>query len=144
MAYCTKSDILDQLDESILIQLTDDEGTGEVNDNRVDKAISAADAKVDAYCQKLYAIPLSPVPDSIRDISVDIAIYKLYSRRDDTMPETRRDNYKNAIRFLEKVSEGKVELGASSLEAAGEGEYSGGSMVSARDKVFGTDTMDKY
>ena len=54
------------------------------------------------------------------------------------------DNYKDAIRFLEKVSEGKVELGATSLETPAEGEYSGGSVVSTRDKVFGPDTLDKY
>ena len=145
MAYSTKSDILDQLDEDSLIQLTDDEGTGAVDDDKVDKAISGADAKIDSYCQSRYAIPLSPVPATILDISVDIAIYKLYSRRADTIPEIRRDNYKDAIRFLEKVAEGKIDLGVQPPpEAPGEGDCTGGGLVGAREKVFGPDTMDKY
>jgi len=117
MAYSTKSDILEQLDEEILIQLTDDAETGSVDDDKVTRAIADADATVDAYCQGRYTIPLSPVPGKIRQISVDIAIYNLFSRRDDTAPETRNDRYKAAIRFLEKVSEGKIELGATTPAA---------------------------
>ena len=144
MAYSTKSDILDQLDEVSLIQLTDDVGTGAVDDEKVEKAISAADAKINAYCQNRYSIPLTPVTGVIVDMSVDIAIYRLYSRRADTIPEIRKDNYKDAIRFLERVSDGKVELGSNAVEPAGEGEYSGESLISTKDKEFGTETMDKY
>ncbi len=78
----------------------------------VTRATADADATIDAYCQGRYTVPLSPVPPKIRQVSVDIAIYNLYSRRDDTAPEIRKDRYKEAIRFLEKVAEGKIELGA--------------------------------
>jgi len=116
MAYCaqdeTHNDILDQIDEAILIQLTDDTGAGAVDEDKVTKAIEDADATIDAYCQGRYTIPLSPVPDKIRQVSVDIAIYNLFSRRGDAAPETRKDRHKEAIRFLEKVGEGKIRLGA--------------------------------
>jgi phage gp36-like protein len=112
MAYSTKTDILEQLDEAILVQLTDDESTGLVNDDRVTRAIASADAAIDSYCQGRFTVPLSPIPDKIRDVSVDLAIYNLYSRREDTTPETRKDRYKEGIRFLEKVAEGKINLGA--------------------------------
>ena len=112
MSYSVQTDILEQLDEATLIQLTDDDGAGEIDDDKVTRAVADADATIDSYCQGRYTIPLSPVPDKIRQVSVDIAIYNLYSRRDDTAPEIRKDRYKEAVRFLEKVSDGKIDLGA--------------------------------
>jgi len=143
MTYSSKSDIQQQLDESVLIQLTDPDGAA-VDEDVVARAIEDADATINVYCQELYLIPLSPVPNKMRQVGVDIAIYKLYSRRDDTMPEPRRDNYKDAIKFLGKVSEGKIKLKCQAAKEAGGGEYSGGVIVSSRKKVFDTDTMDKY
>jgi phage gp36-like protein len=112
MTYSIQSDIVDQLDEDSLIQLTDDEDAGEVNEGRVAKAIADADATINAYCQGIYMIPLDPVPDKIRQISVDIAIYNLFSRRGDTAPDIRIERHKEAIRFLEKVADGRISLGA--------------------------------
>jgi phage gp36-like protein len=111
MSYSAKADILEQLDESVLIQLTDPDGAA-VDDDVVTRAIEDADATIDAYCQGRYTIPLSPVPDKIRHLSVDIAIYNLFSRRGDAAPEVRKDRQKEAIRFLEKVSTGTIRLGA--------------------------------
>lgn len=116
MAYSTQSDILDQIDERELIQVTDPEGEA-VNDDIVTRAIEDADATISAYCQGRYTVPLDPVPGKIRQVSVDIAIYNLYSRRGDTAPEIRQERHKEAIRFLEKVSEGKITLGASTPPA---------------------------
>jgi len=112
MVYSAQSDILEQLDEETLIQLTDDYGTGLVDSDKVTRAIADADATIDAYCQGRYTVPLDPVPNKIRQVSVDLAIYNLYSRRDDTAPETRKDRNKEAIRFLEKVADGKIDLGS--------------------------------
>ncbi len=113
MSYSLQADILDQLDEVVLIELTDDAGAGVVDTDKVARAIEDADATIDAYCQERYTIPLSPVPDKIRSVSVDIAIYNLYSRRDDTVPDVRKDRHKENIRFLEMVAAGKIKLGAS-------------------------------
>lgn len=112
MPYSVQADILNQLDEETLIQLTDDPGDGEVDDDVVTRAIADADATVDSYCQGRYVLPLSPVPAKVRQVSVDIALYNLYSRRGDTAPDIRKDRHKEAIRWLEKVAEGKVKLGA--------------------------------
>jgi len=140
MAYCTQNDILHQLDEDSLIQLTDDEGTGAVDQDVLNRAIADADATIDAYCQGRYSIPLSSVPGMIRQISVDIAIYNLYSRRGDVIPDIRRDRYNNAIRFLEKVAEGKIQLGASSPAPESTGnsvEIEQNERIFTRDKLGG-------
>lgn len=112
MAYSIQEDIVDQLDESSLIQLTDDEGTGSVVESRVTKAITDADATIDFHCQARYSVPLAPVPDKIRQISVDIAIYNLFSRRGDTAPETRVDRYNQALKDLRDIRDGKTLLGS--------------------------------
>ena len=111
MGYCTKSDILEQLDEDVLIQLTDDVDAGIVNDDAVTRAIADADSEIDSYCGAHYEVPFETVPSMVRKLSVDIAIYNLYARRKGA-PEDRKQRYDSAIRFLRDVSSGKASLGA--------------------------------
>lgn len=142
MAYSDQDDILEQLEEAVLIGLTDDANTKKIDDAKVTRAIVDADATIDSYCQGRYTIPLSPAPDKIRQVSVDIAIYNLYSRRDDTCPEMRKDRYKDAIRFLEKVAEGKkIALGASTPAAVNTGNSVD---IDYNDRIFTRDKMSGF
>ena len=141
MAYCTQDDILQQLDENVLVQLTDDQGLGSVNSAVVTRAIMDADAAIDAYCQGHYNVPLDPVPEMIRKLSVDISIYNLYSRRADSVPENRLERYKNAIRFLEKVAAGQITLGASTPAP----ESTGNSVdIDQNDRIFTRDKLGGF
>lgn len=141
MAYCTQDDIVQQLDEDTLIQLTDDEGAGSVDTAVVNRAIADAGATIDAYCQGRYSVPLDPVPDMIRQLSVDIAIYNLYSRRADAVPDNRLERYKNAIRFLEKVASGQILLGAATPAP----ETTGSSVdIDQADRIFTRDKMGGF
>lgn len=110
MAYATKSDILEHLSESELIQLTDDDDEGVVDDARVTRAIEDADSEINGYCGKRYALPFDPVPGLVRKFSVDIAIYNLYFRRSGP-PEKIATRYKDAIAFLRNVAKGLASLG---------------------------------
>lgn len=112
MAYSTQADVLLQIDEIRLVQLTDDEGSGAINPDRVTRAIADADEEIDGYLGSRHTVPISPVPGILRKFSVDIAIYNLY-RRVDNMTDQRAEAYRNAIRFLEQVANGKISLGAS-------------------------------
>jgi phage gp36-like protein len=117
VAYSTLDDIRAQIDESKLIQLTDDEGSGTVAEHRVTGAIEDADQEIDGYIGAGRQVPLSPVPPVIRKLSTDIAVYNLYSRRD-TVPEGRLERYRAAVRFLEQVAAGKISLGANDPEGS--------------------------
>ncbi|MEW6670224.1 MAG: DUF1320 domain-containing protein [Thermodesulfobacteriota bacterium] len=143
MSYCTQDDILEQIDETALIELTDDDGVGAVDAARVTRAIADADADIDAYCQAHYSVPLSPVPPKVRKLAVDIAIYHLYSRRGDAAPDIRKDRYRDAVRFLEKVAAGDIALGvASPAPESGGAEFISpvaGSPPATR--IFTRDTM---
>ncbi len=115
MAYSTIDDVRNQLEEARLIQLTDDEGTGEFVEARVTQAICDADDEIDSYLGLRMRVPLVPAPDSVRRFSVDIAVYNLYSRRE-VVPENRAERYRNCVRFLESAASGKISLGHSDPE----------------------------
>ena len=108
--YSTKADTLKQISEAELIQLTDDAGTGVINDEIEAKAGIDADEEIDSYLRKRYNLPLDPIPSRCNKLSVDIKIYNLYGRRQRT-PEDVRIRYKDAIAFLRDVAEGKASLG---------------------------------
>jgi phage gp36-like protein len=149
MAYCAQSDLLNQLDEDILIQLTDDADAGAIDADIVTRAIADADAEIDSYCGARYEVPFASVPVMVRKISVDIAIYNLYVRRKG-VPEDRENRYKDAIRFLRDVSAGKATLGA---DAPAEDDDSGPEATTVKsDRVFtrgrssdsSSGTLDNY
>ena len=144
MAYCTIDDIKKMIDEERLIRLTDDEGLGSINADRLQEAIDTAAVEIDSYIGGRVALPIvSNVPPTLNKLNVDIAIYNVYSRIAEKTPEVRADRYKNAIRFLEKFSEVKTSLGLQPPpDPPDEGEA--GSRVSARDKMFDETTMNKF
>ena len=111
MAYCTQADLLEQISQDKLIQLTDDDDAGIVDSDMVTRAIADADAEIDSYCGTKYDIPFSPVPVMIRKVSVDIAIYNLYARRQGA-PEDRKERYDDAISFLKDIAKGIASLGS--------------------------------
>lgn len=110
MAYNDKDDILGEIAEEVLVQLTDDQYLGVVNDDLVAKAIARADGEVDGYCGKRYVVPFEPVPPFIKALALDITVYNLFSRREN-VPENRVTRYKNAVKNLEGLAKGLVTLG---------------------------------
>ena len=141
MAYSTLTDVKKLIPEDTLIQLTDDEGAGVINEARVTEAIAQADSEIDSYLGIRYSVPLSPVPDVVKKLSVDMAIYNLYSRRVEEIPATRADRYKNSIRLLEGISKGTVSIGEKiEPEEAVSGDQPQVS-TSESDRIF---TRDKF
>ena len=146
MAYCTQSDIEKLLPKNQLIRLTDDEGINKVNAARIAEVIDSAAEEIDAYIGGQTKLPITgTVPPILGKFNADIAIYNLYSRLTESIPETRGERYKNAIKTLEKIAEGKISIGIQPPpDPPEENEYSGASVSSARDKMFDSTTMDKY
>ena len=107
MAYSTQADLLNQIPEEYLIEVTDDAETGAVVAAVVTRAIEDADDEIDLYCRKYYTVPFTTVAAIIRKFSVDIAIYNLYSRRR-SVPEDRVTRYADAITKLEKIAAGEL------------------------------------
>lgn len=141
MSYCAQADILEQISDGTLIELTDDGGSGEIDSSVVTRAIADADAEIDGYCGTRYSLPFSPVPGMIRKISVDLAIYHLYSRRDDSIPEMRQKRYDNAVRLLRDVSKGTITLGADAPAQTNTGHTAD---IDYNDRIFTRDKMTGF
>ena len=142
MAYSSLADVQEQLSEAELVGLTDDEGIGAVDTAAVIRSIEDADQEIDGYIGARARVPLDPVPGIIRKISVDIALYNLYSRRRDTCPETRAERYKNALKFLTMAADGKVSLGQTDPD--GNPPEKGGIAVKAADQVMTVETLGRF
>lgn len=140
--YSTLTDLKKLIPETVIIQLTDDEDTGSVNQARVDEAIAQADAEIDSYCGGRYTVPFTTVPDIARKISVDIAIYNLYSRKVEEIPETRSERYKNAIRQLGDIASGKITIGEAEADVPEVGGVQ--TNTTAGDRIFTKDTLSNF
>lgn len=113
MPYTTLDNIVNQISEARVIELTDDFQSEAVDGDRVDEAIANADAVIDGYCAARYVVPFNPVPPIIAKCALDMAIYNLYARRVETMPDVRDKNNTNAIKLLTQISKGEVLLNGS-------------------------------
>jgi phage gp36-like protein len=119
MAYCSLTDLLNMISQEELAQLTSD--AGEVPDSLVAaEAIAWADSEIDASAGRRYPVPLNPVPEVIRGVAVDLALYHLYSRRS-VIPPVRRRRYEEARAFLHRVAAGEAWLAGGDGSATGSG-----------------------
>lgn len=139
--YCTLDDLKARVPEAVLIGLTDDEGAGTVHAGRVQEAIDAAGALVDSYAQARYPVPFNPVPRIIKDLAVDIAAYKLFARRgydEESADRSVVQAYKDAVRFLEMLARGLVQIGATAPAPAAPTD------VQAKPRTFSRESMEGF
>lgn len=139
--YCTLADIKKTIPEAALVQLTDDDSLGVVDEAKVDEAISSAGGEIDGYLAGRYQVPIDPVPALVAKCAVDIATYNLYSRVVESVPETRKDRYKNAVRILENIAAGKLTLGETPAPAA---TPASSVRASAPARIFSDDKLNGY
>lgn len=117
MAYSQLADIQENIPEDILVQLTDDDATGSIDEAKVAAAIARADSEIDAWCGGRYSVPFDTVPAIIGELSADLATYYLYGRRQEIIPEARTDRYEANQALLKAISAGRVTLpGAASAK----------------------------
>jgi len=166
MAYCTITDIRAIVNEDVLIQLTVDTSAaitwamvvlavagGALGDLEEEEAAAAteaaaslrdaidnADSMIDGYAASRYLTPFNPVPRLIHIISIDIAIYNLYSRREN-VPEIREKRYKDAVKLLDRLADGKLTIGEVDKPVV---DSSAVIKSITRPKLFGKDTLDNY
>ncbi|MCK9622001.1 MAG: DUF1320 domain-containing protein [Methylobacter sp.] len=106
MAYCTKQNLIDRFGEAELIQLTDENNLGVINDTVLTQAITDADADINSYLTA-YPLPLVTIPANLVRIACDIARYYLFDDQVVSQVETR---YNNAIKYLQMVAKGQITI----------------------------------
>jgi phage gp36-like protein len=108
MPYCTQNDLETLISVVELAELTNESGIIP-NSTIITEIINRVDNEIDSYISVRYKIPFDSTPDIIKKLSIDMTIYYLYTRRS-TVPLIRRTNYEDAIRFLQNVAIGKIQI----------------------------------
>jgi phage gp36-like protein len=141
-AYCQIEGLYNQISESDLVALSDDDDTGNINQSVIAQAIADADAEINAYLYGKYTIPLDPVPAIITKISVDLTIYRLSGRRGLPIADDRKAHYEESIRLLRDIQKGIATIGA---DLPSQSTDSGPvSTTSADNRIFKMSTMTNY
>ncbi len=127
MSYSTRAEVREMIKDDALNAIIGDTFIEDPAEREelvapiIDGAIGDADAEIDGYLAKRYAVPLAPAPKVINKFSKDIAIYNLFSRigiDESTDQKTYLNRYNSAIAFLKLVAEGKVSIGGESEDPA--------------------------
>ena len=134
--YSDLAALKERMPEQTIIDLTDDSGAGVVDQDVVDRAITDADTEIDSYLAGRYSVPVSPVPDLLKRLSLDLAIEILYGRRPDyDATEAVVRAAKNARALLVNISSRKAELpGVSEAETVT--SSSSGAVFVSGDRLF--------
>ncbi len=114
--YATLQDLIDRYGHDELVQLTDrgDTPAGGVDATVAERALDDARQMVDGCVAGRYQVPLSPVPALIRRITCDLARFYLHA---DEPTETVRDAYKEAVRLLDRIAGGAMQLQSAGVAA---------------------------
>lgn len=140
--YITLQDLSDELGEDILVQLTDDSGTGEINEAVVNKAIAAAEGTFEAYVRTRYSLPV-PATQMVKTRCVNLAVYELYRKRasfDDGVFKVKKTAYDETISLLRDIQCGKAALDVPAAEETIENPATGDKVLTNAAKSKFSDT----
>jgi len=106
--YCQKADLEKALRDGVLADWTGG------NDLKVNAAIASAASEINGYLLSGgYTVPLSVIPDNVRDYAVSVSLYNLAVVRGITEEASDKElieKKKAAIRFFEGVATGKFRI----------------------------------
>jgi len=111
MAYCNQDDILAEISMQDLIPFLDDDDSGVLNTQLLNKIIDRESAKIDGRISNIYTVPLVPTPPACRDACTIFTCEALYRRR--LTPDEKNPFHMEAEELRERfklIGNGKLEL----------------------------------
>lgn len=143
MAYCTLEDLGKLLPMNMLINLSNDtSGVVVANQENIDESIDQADREIDAYLHLAgYAVPLSPVPPLVTNLSSKMAIWNLHHRKYFDSEIWSRA-YEQCQKLLQRIAEGKLTLGQEDVDEVQ--PMPGAVATRTRARKFSEATMETY
>jgi phage gp36-like protein len=141
MTYALASDLVDRYGTPMLVDLTDraDPPAGTIDDAVVARALADTDASIDGYLLGRYVLPLTAVPDLLRDLAISIAVYKLHR---DTVSTKIGTDYANALKTLALISSGTIRLNVAGIEPVASSAT--GVRTTDRDKPLTADSLKGF
>ena len=139
MAYATVEDMVARFSELEVIQLTDRNQDGLIDEDVAAVALADATAEIDAYLGR-FNRPFTDVPPILKRLCCDIARYRLTAANGVLITDEIRNRYKiDVLDLLRAMAKGEVQLGVDdSGEEVAAGE-DGIVFVNGKNKVFGRD-----
>ena len=146
MAYLTPAELETRFGAGDLLAWTDDDASGALDAAVVAAALAAADAIIDAAASQRYVTPLTLGSDTtarvVRDVAGALAGYRLAARRPRDVPATLRLDYTDALKWLERLRDGKVTLAGEAVVSAA--PPSGGIVVGGGSTLVDRDSLDGF
>ncbi|WP_308073580.1 gp436 family protein [Neisseria polysaccharea] len=139
MAYATVEDMVARFSELEVIQLTDRNQDGLIDEDVAAVALADATAEIDAYLGR-FKRPFTDVPPILKRLCCDIARYRLTAANGVLITDEIRNRYKiDVLDLLRAMAKGEVQLGVDdSGEEVAAGE-DGIVFLNGKNKVFGRD-----
>lgn len=142
--YCGDIDQLQKrIPEEVLIQLTDDQNLGVIDESVVLEIGADVDELIDGKLRGVCELPLAVIPGIIKAIAGDLMIYELHSRRLG-IPESIEKKYTNQMKVLDQIHNGAIRLGIGAVVTPQSETPAEGMLVSAGDKIFSPGNLDRY
>lgn len=149
MAYATQNDLVPlRMSQKDLSELTVDVPSGApavdaaTTAQIVTAALEEASGRVESYCRQRYITPLQQ-SDDVKALTLDIAVYLLFSRRRTTrITETVQQRFEQAIGFLKDISSGRASL--DQPVTAVSQQSSGEAVVTRKHERFSDCNLDGY
>lgn len=125
MPYATSQDVIDSLGTREAAAISERSGSGVPNVAVLTAALARAEDEVNAYVGRRYALPLltaagaaAATPLILKRLVIDITRYR-QTGTEVMETEAIRNRFKDAIKVLEQIADGKVSLGNLMLASAG-------------------------
>ena len=140
MNYCTQADLVTRFGEQELIQLTDRDILGVIDETVLAQAIAEASGEIDGYLRGRYPLPLLATTSELSRIAGDIARYRLY---DDQLIDVVEERYKQAVDWLKSVAAGRIVLPDDIIDTTAGQTVSGGISVAAPSPTFTSAVLEQ-
>jgi len=122
MSYIVNQDIIDRVGSKSAAQLTGDANGDTPVQGVLDEVRLSSEGEVNGYLATRYAVPVdltahADVAATLKAFTLDIAVYRLHLRRP-PVAEDVRNARNDAVKWLEGVAKGAVDLPAATTPAS--------------------------
>ncbi len=144
MGYANANDLQERLGTALLVQLTDDTGSGAFDESKVAEALEAAQGEVNSYVARRCGVPVDvggepSLAAVLKSITLDLAAHRLHMRRPPVPDDVRRKR-ESALQWLERVAAGEVVL-PSAAAPAGNPAAGLGAAVTGNVRILTRDSL---
>lgn len=138
MMYATVTDLVERFSEREVIELTDLENVGQIDQAVANRALTDATAEIDGYLATRYRLPIAEAaPRMLSLLCTDIARFRLQTG---VSTEQARERYEDAVATLKGIARGEINLPLQAPPSATGMPLA----VPGRARVFDDDTMRGY